>query len=115
MQQELLDLAKAIDDNEDAIATALEQDNLELAAELATAKQELFKRLYELSLDVSEDERPDLNEYLKSLYEVTAEQLSVLNDEQAKTRVKLRNLKRGSKGSQVYNQVRKYDGRRRLF
>ncbi len=115
MQQELLDLAKAIDDNEEAIADALDQDNVELAAELAKTKEDLFKRLYDLSLNVSDEERPDLNEYLKSLYDVTAEQLAALNDEQNKTKAKLRGLKRGSKGSQIYNQVRGYDGKRRWF
>ena len=115
MQQELLDLAKAIDDNEDAINDALEQDDLERANELAAQKEQLFKRLYELSLEVSADERPDFDEYLKSLYEVTSDQLSVLNSEQAKTRAQLRGFKRGSKGSNDYKRVSSYDGRRRLF
>ena len=115
MQQELLDLAKAIDDNEDEISDALEQDDLERANELATHKELLFKRLYELSLEVSPEERPDFDEYLKSLYEVTMEQRDALNNEQAKTRAQLRGLKRGSKGSNAYKRVSSYDGRRRLF
>lgn len=106
MNQELLNLAREIDDNEDAISTALENDNFDEAAELATKKVQLFKRLYELSASI--EDKNELVEYLKSLYEVTQEQRDILYSEHNKMRSELRSLQRGNKGQKAYSQVRAY-------
>lgn len=108
MNQELLNLAKEIDDNEDAISDALENEDFDTASQLSQVKQQLFKRLYELSLDVPDSERPEFNEYLSSLYDVTAEQLDLLKQEYDKVQNTLREIKRGAKGRNTYSQVRGY-------
>ena len=106
MNQELLDLAKAIDDNDDAISDALEAEDLELAEKLSSEKVVLFRKLYELTRDL--EDRTGVDEYLQSLYEVTAEQRDILVDEHEKVRRELSGLKKGSKGQQAYRQVRRY-------
>ena len=108
MNQELLNLAKEIDDNEDAINEALEQDDFDRAVELSDYKNKLFQRLYTLSQDVSPDERAEFNEYLNSLYEVTIEQRDILAQEHEKMRAELRGLSKSAKSSNAYRQVRKY-------
>lgn len=106
MNQELLNLAKAIDDNEDAIADSLEAEDLDTAERLANEKVALFKKLYELSLTIKD--RSVLEEYLKSLYDVTSEQRDLLVEEHEKVRRELSSLKKGSRGKQTYQQVKKY-------
>lgn len=106
MNQELLDLAKEIDDNDDAISDALEAEDLETAEKLAKEKEALFKRLYELSENV--EDRTVLNEYLHSLYEFTAEQKDLLVAEQDKVKRELSCLKKGSRCKQTYQSIKKY-------
>lgn len=113
MNQELLDLAKEIDDNEDAINDALEAEEFDKAEELTEIKVKLFRRLYELSKDV--EDRTALNEYLNSLYEVTLEQRDILAAEHEKMRLELGALKRGQKGKMQYREVRAYGQRRNPF
>lgn len=113
MNQELLDLAKKIDDNEDAISDALENNDFDLAVTLSNEKVQLFKRLYELSSTI--EDKSELNEYLNSLYDVTQEQRDILYSEHNKMRTELRNLKRGTKGKKAYAQVRSYAKKNTLF
>ena len=113
MNQELLDLAKKIDDNAEAISDALENNDFDLAVTLSDEKKQLFKRLYELSSTI--EDKSELNEYLNSLYDVTQEQRDILYSEHNKMRTELRNLKRGSKGKKAYAQVRSYAKKNTLF
>ncbi|MBU3844629.1 MAG: hypothetical protein H9847_07165 [Candidatus Anaerobiospirillum pullicola] len=113
MNQELLDLAKQIDDNEDAISDALENEEFDKAVELSNEKVKLFKRLYELSETI--EDKTELNEYLNSLYEVTQEQRDILNSEHNKMRSQLRGINRGSKGQKAYQQVRAYARTKTIF
>lgn len=106
MNQELLALAKAIDDNEDAIADALEAEDLEQAELLTQEKVTLFKKLYELSLTI--DDRSVLDEYLNSLYDVTSEQRDLLVAEHERVRKELGSFKKGSRGNKTYQQVKQY-------
>ena len=106
MNQELLNLAKAIDDNDDAISEALEAEDLEKAEQLTNEKVALFRQLYELSQKI--EDRTVLDEYLNSLYEVTAEQRDLLVAEHEKVRRELSGLKKGSRCKQTYQKIRKY-------
>lgn len=106
MNRELLELAKEIDDNEDAISDALENEDFDRALALSNEKVELFKRLYELSNTI--EDKSELNDYLNSLYDVTQEQRDILYNEHNKMRSELRTIKRGFKGKKAYSQVRAY-------
>lgn len=106
MNQELLNLAKAIDDNDDAISDALEAEDLEKAEQLTNEKVVLFRQLYELSQKI--EDRTVLDEYLNSLYEVTAEQRDLLVAEHEKVRRELSGLQKGSRCKQTYQKIRKY-------
>ena len=106
MNQELLDLAKRIDDNEDAISDALENEEFDRAVELSNEKVQLFKRLYELSNTI--EDKSELHDYLNSLLEVTQEQRDILASEHNRMRSELRNTNRGFKGNKAYRQVRSY-------
>ncbi len=106
MNQELLDLAKRIDDNEDAISDALENEEFDRAVELSNEKVQLFKRLYELSNTI--EDKSELHDYLNSLLEVTQEQRDILDSEHNRMRSELRNINRGFKGNKAYRQVRSY-------
>ena len=86
MNQELLDLAKRIDDNEDAISDALENEEFDRAIE----------------------DKSELHDYLNSLLEVTQEQRDILDSEHNRMRSELRNINRGFKGNKAYRQVRSY-------
>ncbi len=113
MNKELLDLAREIDDNEDAIADALEAEDFETADKLTRDKVELFRRLNDLAQTI--EDKTELNEYLKSLYEVTLEQRDILNDEYKRVRDELYKFQKGSKGKSQYSEVGGYGKPKSIF
>ncbi|MCI6864469.1 MAG: flagellar protein FliT [Anaerobiospirillum succiniciproducens] len=113
MNQELLDLAREIDDNEDAIADALEAEDFDTAAALTQDKVALFRRLNDLAQTI--EDKTELNEYLKSLLEVTVEQRDLLDDEFKRVRQELYKFQKGSKGKNQYSQVDGYGKPKSIF
>lgn len=106
MKQEFLELAKLIDDNEDAINDALEADDFDTAEELAKEKVKLFERLRDIALQL--EDHDSIKDYLQSLYVATQEQIEILTSERENIRKNLVNIRRGGKGQHAYQQVRAY-------
>lgn len=106
MKQEFLELAKLIDDNEDAINDALEADDFDTASELANEKVQLFAKLRDIALQIEDKE--SIDEYLKSLYAATKEQLDILEAEHENMRQEIVKIRRGGKGNHAYQRVRAY-------